>query len=396
MARARTAPGTHGDVTVIRQLRQPQGWRKAPAGAPRLVGRKAEGVQRYRASGLYRDRDGKVHQVARFEATEAAARMAVRTALATFEATTTGGVLRSDTTVKAAGQLWLEQAQRNGLSGNTMSQYRGTFTRIIVDSELAVRTLREANTVPVLRAFLQKVADERGAGSAKTARSVLSSIIRLAVEDGVLPHNAVRDIRPVRPLSPREASERDTDRAFTRAERDRLLEVADGHERARLLDVSDIAWWMAGTGCRISEALGQRWEDVDLGADPPTALVRGTKSRAAQRKLSLPPRLVERLRRRAESRGTTGLVFPSPGTGDADKVRDGRNVARILRQVLDSACLPWATPHTLRRTAITLLSEQGVPIVAIADLAGHSDPGMTMRVYLGRDRDNVTAGALAL
>lgn len=32
----------------------------------------------------------------------------------------------------------------------------------------------------------------------------------------------------------------------------------------------------------------------------------------------------------------------------------------------------------------------------IAAIAGHSDPGMTMRDYLGRDRDNVTAGALAL
>jgi integrase len=166
---------------------------------------------------------------------------------------------------------------------------------------------------------------------------------------------------------------------------------------ASLPDVNDIVWRMVGTGCRISEELGQGWEDVDLGADHPTALVRGTKSRAAQRLSAAAPG------RAPPSAGCVArddrACVPSPGTGDADEVRDGRNVARIVRQVRDSACLPWATPHTLRRTAITLLPEQCVPveaIAAIADLAGHSDPGMTMRVYLGRDRDNVTAGALAL
>jgi integrase len=396
MARVKTAPGSAGNITVIRQLRLSQGWRKAGEHTPRLAGRKAEGVQRYRASAVYRDRDGKAHQVERFAATEAAARTALRTALATYEATKTGSTLRSDTTVKAAGLLWLEQAKRRGLSVNTLGQYEGTFRRMIASSDLASRSLREANSVPVLRSFLQRVADERGAGSAKTARSVLSSIIGFAVEDGVLPHNAMRDIRPVKPLSPPKPTERDTTRAMTRDERDHLLTVADGHERARLLDVADIVWFMAGTACRISEALGQRWEDIDLAHDAPSVLVRGTKTAGSERRLALPPRLAERLRQRADARGRQGLLFPSPGTGALDKVRDRRNVARCMREVLDAAGLPWATPHTLRRTAVTLLSEQGVPIAAIADYAGHANPSMTQNVYLGRARANVAAGAMAL
>jgi integrase len=47
--------------------------------------------------------------------------------------------------------------------------------------------------------------------------------------------------------------------------------------------------------------------------------------------------------------------------------------------------MPWATPHTFRRTVATLASEGGVPIAQIADQLGHADPAMTASVYLGRD-----------
>ncbi|MCW2635897.1 MAG: uncharacterized protein JWQ99_2264 [Blastococcus sp.] len=42
-------------------------------------------------------------------------------------------------------------------------------------------------------------------------------------------------------------------------------------------------------------------------------------------------------------------------------------------------------PHSLRRTAITLLHKEGVPDVDISDQAGHSDPNVTRKFYWGRD-----------
>lgn len=59
---------------------------------------------------------------------------------------------------------------------------------------------------------------------------------------------------------------------------------------------------------------------------------------------------------------------------------------------LGASGFQWATPHTLRRSAITWRAEQGVPIRAVADFAGHANVAMTQNVYLGRDRGNVTAG----
>lgn len=49
---------------------------------------------------------------------------------------------------------------------------------------------------------------------------------------------------------------------------------AQGRQRPQdLLDVVDI---MLATGCRIGEALGIRWSDVDLSATPATVTINGT------------------------------------------------------------------------------------------------------------------------
>lgn len=141
---------------------------------------------------------------------------------------------------------------------------------------------------------------------------------------------------------------------------------------------------MAGTGVRINEARGLRWEDVDLPAG--TAHVRGTKSRTSDRKLTLPSWSTERLTARAERLGTDGLVFGSPHhLSEPERVWDQSNSAKALAAIFEGSGFPWAIPHTFRRTVATLLDQAGVPIAQIADQLGHADPAMTASVYLGRD-----------
>jgi integrase len=121
---------------------------------------------------------------------------------------------------------------------------------------------------------------------------------------------------------------------------------------------------------RISEALGQRWDGVDLTASERTAgtvRVEGTKTDASRRTIPLEPALAEVLNARAARLiDSTLYVFPSPLTGGP---RDRRNVSRHLRDVLDRAGYPWATPHAFRRTVATL-SGRGWQ----ADQSGGQDP----------------------
>lgn len=382
--RAQLAPGTHGAVKITGQVREAGRWVAAAGKA-----------DRYRATCRYRDTRGDLHQVERYGATKGAARSKLNQALAEYDAEAERkGTAHARRTLAQAATTWLEQVQRNKrLSDNTRTLYRETWTRCIEGSELASMPLSEANTVPALRRFLQGVADTRGTGTARSARSVLSGVIGLAVDDGLAPMNACRSLRPATAQHER-VTERDTRRALTAAERAHLLAVANEHPAALASDVADVIVYMAGTGVRISEALAQRWSDVDLKAS--TVHVRGSKSTAADRVLALPISLAGRLRQRATMTGRFGYVFPSPSQRDQSKPRDRRNVARIMRQVFDEAGLPWATPHSLRRTAATLILEAGHAVTVAQAQLGHADASMTLRVYAAKRAEPSAAAAGAL
>ena len=343
---------------------------------------------RWRARCKYRDSDGVLRDVERFAPTKGKAITSLKAALSERQTPTNGhDGFRADMTLEAAGDYWIEQTARpdSGLSETTRNVYSRNYALHVKGSSIAGLTLREANSVGTLERWLQGVADGSGTATAKTARTVVSSILGLAVRYGVLPHNAMRDVRPAKASAAR-TTVRDTSRAFTRAERDQVLVVADEHDGAEHADVADLVWFLAGTGVRIGEALTIRWRDLDLDAG--SVHVRGTKTAGSTRDLSLPVWLVERLQDRAHRVGTTGLVFRSPGNStDPHKPRDKRNVLRVVRSVLDDAGHPWATPHTFRRTVASLMDEAGLPIALAADQLGHADAAMTARVYLGRKGD---------
>lgn len=377
-----TPMGTSGKMTIVGQVQTPDGrWIAAAPGVR---------PERWRARTKFRDADNRLRDVERFDSTKGKAETKLKLALAERTAPRERGELDPSTPLAKAGVLWLEQIERPdaGLSASTVEQYRAAFDRHVKGSDLGGMPLSKVNRVNALESWLQGVADEHGTGAAKTARTVVSSILRLAVRYDALDFNAMRDVRPAKAKVKRETA-RNTERALTRDERTHLLEVASKNERAIHLDLVDFIHFMAGTGCRLSEARMQQWADVKLDAG--TVLIRGTKTDSSVRLLVLPEWLRERLAERAESLGTAGLVFPSPGIRDRDKPRDQRNVTRVLREVFDQAGFPWATSHTLRRTVASLIDAEGLPVALAADVLGHRDAGMTARVYLGRRGDTSAA-----
>lgn len=402
VGRPRTAVGTEGRISLTGQVLADDGkrWVNAPTGTR---------PQRWRARAKHRDRDGQLREVERFAPTKGKAETALKAALADRKAPRRGDNLHADMPLGQASGLWLAQVERNdsGLSERTRRHYRDMLTRYLPGTPLASLTLRQVS-VSAVRTFLQDIADTKGAGAAKSVRSILSGILTMAVQDDVLDTNVARQVRAPRPqvevirepgrqrtrvLS--EAgegyAERDTRRAFTRAERDGLVEFARSDLWAQDRDVADLVAFLAALGPRIAEALAVTWDDVDL--DKGTVHLRGTKTKASNRTLAMPPWLTETLlaRQRRDDRASSMFVFGAPRAGTK---RDARNVARHLRTVLDRAGFPWATPHAFRRTVATLIVDGGLSVALAADVLGHADPSMTARVYLGRGGDTASAAAL--
>lgn len=364
---------------------------------PAATGQRAT---QWRARTVYRALDGKPHKIERWATSKAKAEALVKAACRDWQAPAGGGAgLRGGMTVEAAAGYWLEHdVKRSSRAPSTIAQYEGNVSRYIKGSTIAGLTLREANAVGILRSYFQGLADGHGFGAADAARKVLAGVLGMAVTDGALPGNALRDVKRIsKPRAtadaPADETAHDTRRAFTRAERARLLEVADRHPREASQDVSDLIHFLAGTGVRLGEALEcTSWGDVDLEAG--TVLVRGTKTRSAHRTLTLPGWLVERLERRANLHGTEGLVFGvTRYESKIGKPRDKRNITRLIEQRCDAAGLPWATSHTFRRTVATLMDEAGAPLAEIANQLGHADTNTTAG-YLGRRQAPTRAASI--
>jgi integrase len=147
---------------------------------------------------------------------------------------------------------------------------------------------------------------------------------------------------------------------------------------------------LALAGARAGELCALRWRDVDLAHR--VLHVPGTKTDCAERDVKLLDRLRDELMRwklTAPSTGPDELVFPTANGRRRDKdnlrarvlgptVREA-NRARQARGLLP---LPSGlTPHSLRRTFISLLLASGRPVPYVQRQAGHKDARTTLNIY---------------
>jgi integrase len=142
-------------------------------------------------------------------------------------------------------------------------------------------------------------------------------------------------------------------------------------------------------GLRISEALDLRWRDVNLNGR--CLRVMASKTDTGVREIDLTPALQELLaayRRRSPYTKPGDLVFPT-SEGKRDNPSNVRNRFLVSAAKLANADLraagrepmPAVTPHSLRRTFISLLLATGADVPYVMAQAGHTDPKMTLGLY---------------
>lgn len=152
---------------------------------------------------------------------------------------------------------------------------------------------------------------------------------------------------------------------------------------------------------RRGEALGLRWEYVNLLGKSPAVRVEvqrsvsgsrifegPPKTRNARRTVPLSPEAVSLLKRvkvRTDEEHAalyheaepSPYVFPSLTGGPYDP----SNFTRVMKRVCDSAGVPVLAVHDLRHTFASLAAAQGVRIEVLSRILGHSDPAFTLRQY---------------
>jgi len=141
---------------------------------------------------------------------------------------------------------------------------------------------------------------------------------------------------------------------------------------------------MFGLGLRESEVISARWEWFDW---PRATYTPGlTKGREAD-SLPVPVWLIDYLQVNRESSGLMILI-------KGQQARSG--FTRAAFKYANGMCgTPGITPHRLRGSYATLLSEQGIPIQTVQALLRHKDYRTTMK-YVEKNMDLATKAQSAI
>lgn len=341
---------------------------------------------RWRARTRYRFEDGGLRQVERYGDTRAQAERNLRKALVTITASAAVEVRREMRLGVLADRFLQSKAD---LAPRSIDTYRQTIEHHIKPNigELAIS---EATTERLQR-FINRIQLESGVGAAKSCRAVLSGMMGLAARSDAVRGNPVRDLAP---LSRRT-------RGATAVPLDRLPELVAKvrtDEALQRLDLSDVIEFLVGTGCRVGEVCGLRWDAVDLEhgtvsiqANVVRARGRGIilqdhpKTAAGVRVIAVPAGLVQLLRRRFEVAVDSGngldLVFPT----NQGNLRDPRNTMRDWSLARDRLGFPGVSTHSFRKSVATALDQAGLSARAIAEYLGHENPSITQDVYMARN-----------
>ncbi|MFB4298443.1 tyrosine recombinase XerC [Actinomadura sp. NTSP31] len=311
-------------------------------------------------------------------------------------------------TVGDAVEGWLAKGLR-GLDDDTVINYRSLARKHVIPliGKPRLGDLRADD----VDAWLDGLTDSLSTRTLRLVHSILKRAIRQAQARDMVVRNVAELVKTPKGLAGRPS------RALTLDQAQAVLEAAKSSRLHAYVEVSLL------TGVRTEEARALRWDHVVAWVDEEEwrpvvkagfdhdrfaiyvwRSVRAggdTKTEKSRRTLELPLRAAEALRkhhtRQAAQRLKVGEVWQDNGLvfcSTSGRPLDAANVRRAFRLITKKAGIgeTWS-PRELRHSFVSIMSDGGLPIEAIADLCGHSSPAVTGEVYRHQLRPVITKGA---
>lgn len=299
------------------------------------------------------------------------------------------GVGSDDPTVDEWLTHWLDViCPARGLKPSTLQGYRSHITNHITPNlgKRRLKALKPEHVRALHRAMLDAGLSPT---TVRQVHAILSRALKVAEREGKVMRNVATLVDVPSPaVNPHPA--------LTVAQAKKVLQAnADNPRVLARLTVALIL------GLRQGEALGLRWEDVDLDAglidvhDGLTIItgegprLTGVKSQASNRAVPIPAPVVAILRA-WQAHAVDQWVFPSLRYGSGLE-REPRLDWDMWRDALVRAGVPHVPLHGARASAASLLMDLGVPDRVIADILGHAQVATTMRHYLRSSKEGRAA-----
>jgi len=300
-------------------------------------------------------------------------------------------------------ETWL--TGKHALKPKTMSLYRDFTTNYLVPNLGHIRLL-ELRAHHLDRMYANIALGRRGRplspSTIRRIHAVLRSALNSAVKRRLIPYSAAGHIE-LAPENPKRPKPWTADQCQTF-----LRDIADD----RLANLYHLILF---TGMRRGEAIGLRWEDVDLdfaclSVEQQITEVHGRgvvgtpKTKRGTRVVPIDDDTVAILRRHKEMQVVERTAW-GPAWNDAGLVftrEDGRPLrpeyaTRHFQALAKQSGLPAIRLHDLRHTNASLALEAGVEMKVVSDRLGHSQISVTADLYthVSRRLGNAAAEQIA-
>ena len=310
-------------------------------------------------------------------------------------------------------ELW--KHLKRGLKDNTYQNYCYMYTQFVAEDigKFLIRNLKRSD----IKRFYNKLVDERGLKIATidNIHTVLHQVLELAVEDNYVRNNVSDNL--LKELKQTHHFEDEHKRALTVAEQELFLEFL-ASEKTQYHHWYPIFAVMVGTGMRVGEICGLRWEDVDVEngiIDVNHTLVyynhavngcyfniHTPKTKAGKRQIPMLDEVKEAFRMEKAYQefnnikcnvsvdGFTNFIFVNRFGNLQHQGTLNKALRRIIRDCNEMqftkgkknpVLLPNFSCHSLRHTFTTRLVEAGVNIKVIQELCGHTRSDVTLDIY---------------
>lgn len=318
-----------------------------------------------------------------------------------------------NTTLNDIFDMWVEL--KRGLKDNTFQNYQYMYTQFVYENlgQMKVSQIKRSD----VRRFYNLLADERNLKIATidNVHTVLHQVLQLAVEDDYLRNNpsdnALKELKQAHNM------ETDKKRALSMEEQQLFMDFLESSRQYS--HWKPIFAVMLGTGLRVGEVTGLRWEDLDF--ENRTISVNHTlvyynhkengcyfnvntpKTKAGKRVVPMTESVKEAFEQekmyqeamniscQVRVDGYTNFVFVNRFGNVQHQGTLNKAIRRIIRDCNDEilekksganvVLLPRFSCHILRHTFATRLCEVGVNMKVIQDVLGHADIGTTMNIY---------------
>ena len=319
-------------------------------------------------------------------------------------------------------ELWKDL--KRGLKNNTFENYKyiyETFVRRQIGSK-RVSTFLKSD----IKRFYNYLVDERGLKPATVdgVHNILHQIFDMAVDDNYIRNNPTNNV--LRELKKAHCFKTEKRRGLTRPEQELFMDYLKNSNTA-------VYWYpvfavMLGTGLRVGEAIGIRWDDIDLEnriidinhsltyykrADDSYKCefrVSLPKTEAGNRRIPMMQQVYDVLQEEYERQkqegfcvenvdGMTNFVFTNRFGMPHNPAAVNRAIKRIVdthnseeevaakKEKREPVMIPRFSCHIFRHTFASRFCENETNIKVIQEVMGHADVSTTMNIYAEANPD---------